>query len=204
MTEPKSTRKNTAHGITSTICTELQSWKMAKVRTNAPLDCEERHKLWEHGGLIPGTRILAASRRLLLSSGSKGPFAWLISISWKCSVTRMAEVVRQQSWAVLTARLHHRSWCWTTLVSLWAAPLCLLCRADRFMLITPNQDWEPIKKSYWLPTFLSPRVSTRRQGRHRGNLNSLEINGKAMIDGLIGCCSVWQFDESKCEDFNGL
>lgn len=121
---------------------------------------------------------------------SKRPFPWLISISWKCSVTRMVEVVTQHSCAVLTARLHHRSWCWTTLVSLWAAPLCLLCRADRFMFITLNRDWEPIKKKKKVTD--SHRFCVQRFplniSQAPGNLNSLEINGSAMIDDLIGCC----------------
>lgn len=146
ITEPESTQKNTAHVITSSICTELQSWKMAKVSTNSLARLWIKRQVVREKRSDPWNCILAASHQLLFCAGSKGPFAWLISISWKCSITRMAEVVTQQSWAVLTARLHHRSWCWTTLVSLWAAPLCLLCRADRFMLITLNQDWEPRKK----------------------------------------------------------
>lgn len=151
----------------------------------------------------PQNCILAASRRLLVHTWSKRPFPWLISISWKCSVTRMAEVVRQHSCAVLTVRLHHRSWCWTTLVSLWAAPLCLLCRADRFMFITLNREWEPIKKKVTDSHRFCVQRFPLNISRAPGNLNSLEINGSAMIDDLIGCC--W-FDYliSKWEDSSGV
>lgn len=81
---------------------------------------------------------------LLLCTWSKSHFMWLITINWKCSATKMFRIVTLQSCGVLTVQLGPRSCCWPTALSLWTALLCLLCRADTFMFITQNQDFESV------------------------------------------------------------
>lgn len=50
---------------------------------------------------------------LILFAWSKSFFLWLITVNWKCSVTKMFKIVTLQACEVLTLHLGHRSCCWT-------------------------------------------------------------------------------------------
>lgn len=75
---------------------------------------------------------------------SKSHFMWLITINWKCSATKMFQIVTLQLCGVLTVQFGCRSCCWPTALSLWTALLCLLCRVDTFMFITQTLDFQPV------------------------------------------------------------
>lgn len=81
---------------------------------------------------------------LPLCTWSKSHFMWLITINWKCSVTKMFQIVTLQLCGVLTVQFGCRSCCWPTALSLRTALLCLLCRVDTFMFITQNLDFQPV------------------------------------------------------------
>lgn len=84
--------------------------------------------------------VLYAERALKVNSC----IMWRIPIYWKCSVTEMFKIVTLQSCGVLTVQLGHRNCCWTTALSSWTAPLCLLGRAGTIVLIIQNRDFRPV------------------------------------------------------------